>query len=449
MIFRGQALELPADAVRLSSPDCVKVLDGEGRVQTFNADGLRLMELDDLAAVAGRYWPSLWPDEMRPLAECALSGARTSGVATFLGECPTARGTPKWWEVTVAAVPGPAPQFCVISRDVTERVTREADAEAEEERVHMALAASGSVGLWDWMVDTNRLHGGENFARLYGLDIEKTAAGLTEAEYQEFVVPEDLPALRAQIRAVFDRGADFLAEYRLAVPGQPIRWVECKGKLIKADGDGRDRFSGTAVDITHRKQAEAQKQLLMQELAHRVKNTFMLVQATAAQTLRGLDPIRLETFQARLSALARAHDLLLQADWAPTPVADLVARVLQLEHNRARFETLGADIRVNAEAALSLSLLLHELMTNATKYGALSADRGKVEVAWGVDADAFWLTWIERGGPPASPPQSRGFGARLLAMGVCGSRQAELRYAPTGLDARFSAPLSRVVEIPD
>jgi signal transduction histidine kinase/CheY-like chemotaxis protein len=127
---------------------------------------------------------------------------------------------------------------------------------AANERLELALAASGVVGLWDWMVVTDRLHGDANFARLYGLDPAKTAAGLTMEQYQEFVVADDLGHLRRDIRATFERGTDFLVEYRLAIPGEALRWVECKGKLINDDTGVPVRFSGTAVDITIRKQAD-------------------------------------------------------------------------------------------------------------------------------------------------------------------------------------------------
>ena len=128
--------------------------------------------------------------------------------------------------------------------------------EAANQRLQLALSASGMVGLWDWMVNTDLLYGDPNFAHLYGLDPVRTAAGLTMADYQQFVVPEDLAALRKDIRDTFEHGADFFVEYRLAIPGQALRWIECKGRLIE-DASGQPvRFSGTAVDVTQRKQRD-------------------------------------------------------------------------------------------------------------------------------------------------------------------------------------------------
>jgi len=150
------------------------------------------------------------------------------------------------------AIPPSSAMQQVIDALIAERL----ELKAANERLELALTASGVVGLWDWMVDTDLLHGDANFARLYGLDRGKAASGLTMEEYQAFVVAEDLAALRRDIRDTFERGADFLVEYRLAIPDQPLRWVECKGKLIN-DSTGRPvRFSGTAVDVTARKQAD-------------------------------------------------------------------------------------------------------------------------------------------------------------------------------------------------
>lgn len=195
------------------------------------------------------------------------------------------------------------------------------------------------------------------------------------------------------------------------------------------------------VDVTERIQAEEEKQLLMDELSHRVKNTFAAVQAIAAQTLRsaGAD---LETFQNRLMALSRAHDMLLQKDWTGATMRPLVEKVLRIEAEGQRFEIDGPDVSIGPKAALSLSLLLHEMATNAVKYGALSADNGRVEVSWRLSDELFEVDWREVGGPPACEPHEKGFGSRLIGLGINGNRMNELVYGPDGLRARFIAPLS-------
>jgi PAS domain S-box-containing protein len=315
-----------------------------------------------------------------------------------------------------------------------------------EERLDMSLSASGGVSLWDWMLDTDLLYGDAHFARMYGLDVKRAASGMTMEAYQEFVVPEDIPDLRAKLRDVFDHGAEFFTEYRIAVPGQPLRWVECRGRLIKGPDDKPFRFSGTAVDVTARKIAEQQKQLLMEELSHRVKNTFAVVQAIASQTLRGAEPAIRASFVERLTALGRAHEVLLQTEWASTPIHALMDAVLILQANNTRFDMDGQDITLNSKTALSLSLLVHELATNAVKYGALSSEQGKVHVRWAVEGDKFVLTWDERGGPPATQPERGGFGSRLIGLGINGTRDVKLVYEAEGFSARFNSPFAAVAD---
>ncbi|WP_439597847.1 sensor histidine kinase [Falsiroseomonas sp.] len=315
-----------------------------------------------------------------------------------------------------------------------------------DERLQMALDASGSVGLWDWPVATNRLTGDARFARLYGLEVDRTAAGLTMEEYQEFVLPEDIPPLREKIRAVFEEGADFRVEYRVAPPGKTLRWVECRGRLVQDEAGRPLRFSGTAVDVTDRRSREEQKQLLMEELSHRVKNTFAMVQALAIQTLRGADPEASRSLQSRLATLSRAHDVLVQTSWSATTLHRLLDTVLRLETEGPRFQLSGPDLPIGSRAALSLSLLLHELATNAMKYGALSREAGRVAIDWRIEGRRFLLGWRESGGPPVRPPAETGFGARLIRMGICGARHAELHFGCGGLQAEFGADLAVVTE---
>lgn len=315
-----------------------------------------------------------------------------------------------------------------------------------DERLRMALNASGAVGLWDWSAETGLLHGDAHFARLYGLDPAHAAAGITLEEHQRHVYPEDLPLLREKVQQVFDHGRDFLVDYRVAVPGEPLRWLECKGLIVR-DGDGGPRrFSGTTVDITARKQAEQLKHLLMEELSHRVKNMFTMVQAIVFQTLRGADGSLVDRLVGRLTTLSRAHDILMQSSWIGADVAVLAGQALQLDPERPRFQLDGPSMQIGARAALSLSLLLHEMTTNATKYGALSVPGGSVRLEWRSDAEQFCMRWIEQGGPPARPPCRKGFGSRLIEMGIAGARQARLDYGEQGLRAEFRADMAMIGE---
>lgn len=334
--------------------------------------------------------------------------------------------------------------FVKVLRDKTQARLLQDRMAQQDERLQMALAASGSVGLWDWMVSSDRIHGDANFARLYGLNVEGCAAGLTEEQYQEYVVAEDLPALRASIRAVFNHGADFLVEYRLAIPDEPIRWVECKGRMVVDATGAPYRFSGTSVDVTARKAAEQQKQLLMQEMSHRVKNSFTMVQSLASQTLKGIDPEVRQALLSRIAALGQANDSLLQTNWSATQMSALLQRILWLGADSGRIALSGSDIQVSAEAAMSLSLIVHELATNAVKYGALSLETGQVLVSWYHDDRRFQFVWQERGGPAVEQPAQKGFGSRLISLGICGSRDVLIEYLPEGLQARFGVDFDRV-----
>ncbi|SEO68306.1 PAS domain S-box-containing protein [Methylobacterium sp. ap11] len=198
-----------------------------------------------------------------------------------------------------------------------------------------------------------------------------------------------------------------------------------------------------------RVQAEAQQVLLNGELSHRLKNTLSMVQGIASQTLRSVpDQAPVQAFTQRLVALSQAHDVLLQDSWTSAPMRAVVDRVLAVQAPLERFRINGPNLSLAPQATLSLSMLLHELTTNAVKYGALSTEAGMVSVTWRVEDDddrTAVLTWQERGGPPAQAPTRRGFGTRLIQLGLVGTRDTRLSYSTLGFDAEFRAPSSEVV----
>lgn len=198
-----------------------------------------------------------------------------------------------------------------------------------------------------------------------------------------------------------------------------------------------------------RVRAEELQGVLNHELAHRLKNTLAIVQSIASSTLRNVterEPV--EAFERRVLALSRAHDVLMQKSWTAARMRAVMESVLAMQADLDRFALDGPDMDISPQAALSLSLLLHELATNALKYGALSAGTGKVRIAWRTEegqAPALVMDWSESGGPPVTPPSNRGgFGSKLIRMGLLGTRHAALSYEPVGLKAEFRAPLAEM-----
>lgn len=198
-----------------------------------------------------------------------------------------------------------------------------------------------------------------------------------------------------------------------------------------------------------RLQAEADQRVLNEELSHRLKNMFAMVISIATQTLRTVpDRAPVEAFERRIHALSSAHDVLLRQSWAAAPAREVMRAVLANAGHDDRIDLAGPELDLGPRATLSLSLLLHELATNAAKYGALSVPDGRVAVGWRMEGEGegreVTLDWTERGGPPPTPPVTsgrKGFGSRLIHLGLVGTGGVDLRYPPSGFQATMRAPL--------
>jgi PAS domain S-box-containing protein len=208
-------------------------------------------------------------------------------------------------------------------------------------------------------------------------------------------------------------------------------------------------------DMTERRAAEEQRQLLMREVGHRAKNILSVVQAIAHQTEASSCQEFLARFDERIQSLSASHNLMVKSEWRNVPLAELVRA--QLAHFGAlldsRINARGPDLRITAAAAQAIGMAIHELATNAAKYGALSTDRGHVEVVWGLQANdggahRFTMEWNENGGPIVVPPTRRGFGWSVLCELTKMSLAADvsLEYAPAGVVWRLRCPADRVRE---
>jgi two-component sensor histidine kinase/PAS domain-containing protein len=282
--------------------------------------------------------------------------------------------------------------------------------------------------------------------RDYGTYIEELKAGKTVTILD---VSED-PRTRDTAEAFLALGVRSLVNLPIMDRGKldlvvlvhhsrPYAWSEDELAFVRSFGDR------VQVAIA-RLQAERDQDLLNREIGHRLKNTFAMVQAIAQQTLRRVTERSLVTdFSRRLAALSTAHDILLSGEHEGATVGEVVqgfARTLSVED---RVDAEGPDVTLGSRGTLSLSLLLHELGTNAIKHGSLSNETGRVDVVWAVagcgDSAEFRLRWRESGGPPAHEPDQKGFGSKLISMGLIGTGGVETHYGEEGFAAEMTANL--------
>lgn len=205
---------------------------------------------------------------------------------------------------------------------------------------------------------------------------------------------------------------------------------------------GRQRQYLTRDHLSELESNARQQRLLTRELAHRVKNNIAMLQSIVNQTMRPYpETYRLrELIVERFGALARAHDLLLSTDFASADFGILVQRTVSV--HSARFLMHGPDVQFSPQAALSMALVLHELATNAVKYGALSNESGRVDIGWQVAKGThFRMKWLESGGPTVAPASGKGFGSRLITSTLQGLGQVAIAFKPTGLELDFCGPL--------
>ena len=213
--------------------------------------------------------------------------------------------------------------------------------------------------------------------------------------------------------------------------------------------DNARLYQSAQRELEQRRQAEAHQRLLINELNHRVKNTLATVQSLGAQTLRSSSDLLTarEAFERRLIALSGAHDLLTLSSWSSAELTDLVQQAAA-PFEAGRFHTEGPPVRLSPAQALALSMALHELATNAVKYGALGAPAGHVRLTWRRDGDRLLVSWREHGGPPVRTPTRKGFGSRLIAQALARELRGEVRldYAKDGVRCEIAFPLAEPLD---
>ena len=334
-------------------------------------------------------------------------------------------------------------------QDITERKAVE-EALAESEQRLRLIVEGEKVGAFDTDLETGEAVWSPSTFEMMGLRPTPGVRASAEA-WQDRVLPDDRDRVSAERAAATGAGGDWQTTYRiLRGDTGETRWLTTYGRIVPRRGLA-PRSVGMIVDVTDEKLAEARQRLLLHELNHRVKNTLAAVQSIARSTLRGQVGAEAATdlFTARLMALSSAHDVLTRETWEGAGLRDIVAgavRPYEDEHHR-RFRIEGEDVRIAPKAAVALAMALHELATNAVKYGALRNDGGQVIVRWEARGPAqarrLELEWREVGGPAVVKPARAGFGSRLLRQGLKSElgASAQMLFEPSGLVCIIEAPL--------
>lgn len=285
--------------------------------------------------------------------------------------------------------------------------------------------------------------------RSYAKRLDLTPADLTGGDLWRFVTEEDQEHVRAMLATLTPAQPEVTIENRFET-ADGARWMLWHNHALEFDSAGAWSVAqSTGIDITERKRLEEQLELLVGELNHRVKNTLMVVQAMAYQTFRqaSLPTSAVEVFNQRLSALSSAHDTLSRENWSGAGLADIVRQGLMIcGEGNDRVVVEGPPVTLPVNATVSLVMVLHELATNAMKYGALSGDKGEVYLRWDVDDAGEWLTltWLESDGPKVTKPTRKGFGSRLVNEAVPRqlSGKVQTDYDPDGVRCTIAIPLA-------
>jgi len=313
-----------------------------------------------------------------------------------------------------------------------------------------AVEAAGA-GLWEWDLDNDIIKVSTRLAALLGLPPE--VSQIDAARFFGCIHGDDIPLFRVALGEALRNERPFVHEFRCTKAGDGgWRWLSYQGQVLELGEDGSAVvLAGLCLEVTDRRLAQDAYDLLTRELSHRMKNLFSVVSSLVNMTSEGRPEAHgfVSSFQARLNTLAVAHELLIRAEWQAIPLEDLVEKALSPLGVWHRVDLSNDRITLGTHDAQTVVLVLHELATNAIKYGALSNGTGRVELHFrprtpSDEGPALVMRWTESGGPPVDPPAARGFGIRLIERLTKrqASGEAVLDWKPDGLCCCMELPLS-------
>ena len=258
----------------------------------------------------------------------------------------------------------------------------------------------------------------------------------TVASVRQGIYPGDIENIRSRLRDLSPDNATCEIEFRIVRPCGEIRWCTAVAVASFDEAGMPVRFSGVTTDITDRKEADTRQTLLAREVDHRAKNTLAVVQAIVRMAKRDNIDEYIRAVEGRIGALAQTHELLSQSKWEGADIQRLILEELAPYHGEAqnRVVAMGPSLVLPPEQAQLVAMAVHELATNAAKYGSLSVEPGRVEVSWSARDGMLFLDWSESGGPNVVPPAKLGFGTKIISS-LGGGRKGRTHFGwhPQGL----------------
>jgi PAS domain S-box-containing protein len=305
------------------------------------------------------------------------------------------------------------------------------------------------LGTWDWNITTNEVVWSEGHFALHGYQPDEVRPSY-EA-WRDRIHPDDLQQTEDAINGAREAGIAYHQIYRALHPNGDVVWCEARA-IFERDKAGRPvRMIGVAMDITEHKSAEERQKLMLTELHHRVKNSLATVQAVAGLSARQASSMEAfcSSFTRRLVAMSRTHTLLVSSNWQRIGLNQLlINEVSSFDARHSRVELSGPLISLPSEIALTLGLAIHELTTNAAKYGSLSVPDGRLAITWSLGpahaGSELRICWREYGGPEVKSPTRQGFGSVLLqrVFAAIPGGGVDVRYLRTGIEVDLTIPLS-------
>jgi PAS domain S-box-containing protein len=452
-----------ASAVVAAAFEAIITIDHDGLVVEWNPAAERIFGYSRSEAIGREMADLIIPSRLREAHRAGMMQYLANSVGPILGrqlELPALRADGTEFPIDLYVTPTTVEGrrlFTGFARDATEHKASESALKKNEARLRLALDASGA-GVWTWDQATGLITADEAYRSMYGFAPDQT---VDYATWEARLHPDDREPLKRQVEECLRVGSQWLEEFRIIHPQRGKRWLAGLGRVLRdAQGDVSG-MTGINIDVTarkmaeeaivtERKQAQEAQRLLIDELNHRVKNTLLTVQAMAEQTLRkSRDPAHfVEGFRGRLQALSRAHDSLMRRTWTGVDLQSLIREQLLIDADQdAPITCSGPDIQLKPREAVHLGLVLHELGTNARKYGALKVPEGRLDVTWNLTGQGarhyLEINWVESGGPAVRPPTRLGFGTLLIERGIKDSLggEARINFVPSGVTCDMRLPL--------